>query len=171
MLIVACPKITEFCVPLTIWYVGLSFCMFAPRNWLKWFSTTSWFTIAGLINDPEKRANFEFTKEMKPSTIDCRSNHVLSNKNSLGEDAFNFQLIKYWRAYSNCKRRLSFTSKMACLSENSCTITLVWVRKLIVASSLCESSPVELRWSLYMHAYDKIRYWANWGHCAMHPCI
>lgn len=150
LFIVVWPKITEFRVPWTVWYVGLLFCPLAPRSWLKWFSTTSWLTIAGLISDPGKWANFDFTMEIKPKTIDCKSNQVFSDKNSLGEDVLDFHLAKYCRACCNFKRRMSFTWEIACLSEKSSTIALVCDRNVIVASNLSESLPLalEFRWSL-----------------------
>ena len=87
------------------------------RSWLKWFLTMSWLTIAGFITDPGKRESFVLIIEMKPSTMDCKSNHVLSEINSSGNDAFCFQFLKNWSAPWNFTIRLSFTWLITCCQK------------------------------------------------------
>ena len=98
LLIVACPNVTEFWVLWTMRYVGLFAVVavwpFAPRSWLKWFSTVSWLIIAVLMNNPEKRATFDFIMDMKPSIMDCRSNQDLSLRNPLDDEMLDFQFLK-----------------------------------------------------------------------------
>ena len=82
LLIVLCPKIIAFWVACVSRYVGFSFWPFAALSWQKWFSTTSWFRMAGLIVDPGNRFSFILTNEIIPSIIACKSNHSFEDTNS-----------------------------------------------------------------------------------------
>lgn len=110
LLTVVCPNIMEFCVPCVVWYVGLSFCPFAPLSWEKWFSTQSWFMIAGLTIDPGNRLNFVWTKEMNPWIIDWMSNHNFWDMNSSPLVVSSFHVEKNRSAACSDCSRLSSTA-------------------------------------------------------------
>ena len=139
-----CPNLIEFWADSWSLYVGSLFCPLQDLVWQKWFSTPSWLTSHGLI---EELGNFEsliFAIALKPWVMDWRSNHSLLEMNSLplGAATSSLQCEKKVRKASNLLIRTSSLLTTASLLElkNSMT-SLVWLIKFIVASSEMLSSP------------------------------
>ena len=65
-------------------YVGLLFEPLHDLVWQKWFSTPSWLTSHCLITELGNFVNLIFTTDLKPWTIDWRSNQSLLEMNCLG---------------------------------------------------------------------------------------
>lgn len=142
------PNIIEFCVPCTAWYVGLSFWPLALLNCEKWFSTISWFIIAGFIVDPGKRPSFVWTIEIKPCTMDWRSNHNFSDMKWIPLSTWYFQSEKNSSASSKSLNLGSFTWYTWCLLENNSIIELVCFSSARVWSSSLGSFPTLAKWFL-----------------------
>lgn len=139
-----CPNRIEFSADSWSLYAGLLFCPLQDLVWQKWFSTPSWLTSHGLI---EEFGNFEsliFTMALKPWVIDWRSNHSLLEMNSLplGKATSPLQFEKKVRKASNLLIRTSSLLTTASLLELKNSMTSpVWLSKFILASSVLLSSP------------------------------
>lgn len=83
LLMTVCPNLMEFCVDSCWWLVGLLFCPLQALTWQKWFSTQSWFTMAGLITELGNFCILICTIDWNPKHIDCKSNQSLLDTNLL----------------------------------------------------------------------------------------
>lgn len=72
---VVCPYLMEFWADSCSCQVRLLFWPWHALTWQKWFSMTSWFTMAGFIMANGNDFSLMATSELKPSTMDCKSNH------------------------------------------------------------------------------------------------
>ena len=67
---------------------GLLFCPLQDLTWQKWFSTQSWFVIAGFTTEFGKRCSLNETNVLKPRHIDCISNQSFCELNKLWASNF-----------------------------------------------------------------------------------
>ena len=130
-------------------HVGLLFCPLHDLTWQKWFSTTSWFMIAGLTTDWGNSVSLIETMDWKPRIIDCKSNH------SFGEIIFLVlpSVIDFHFSMKSkkCLRSLSLASSLlviACLSPKS-WIDVCFSRSIVASTKVPSWPSLLLRCTLY----------------------
>lgn len=156
LLIVVCPYFIVFWATSWSLHVGLLFWSLQLLTWRKWFSTKSWFMMAGLITACGYSLSLMDAMAWKPRTIDCRSNQsLLEKKFSNLPSVRDFHWVRKKR---NCVKSWSLGSEIndnTNLSWNSSITLDVCLSSSMLAStpSLPRPCPLVVRCPLY--ACDK----------------